>query len=185
MSTSILKSIVKYSFILALPLLLVSCGDDAVDSGSLKATAKMPKPKKVVTAKKVSTEKEAVKTAGELKESLGKRKTGLRNPFQSYITPDVTTYDRVLGPLECCELSLFRLMAVISGVDRPRALIMAPDGKKYITKKGDVMGLRGGKITKIYKNKIIVEESFKDSDGKKMIKEYVEISLPSLENNRR
>ena len=91
---------------------------------------------------------------------------------------------RVLGPLECCELGLFRLMAVISGIDNPRALIMAPDGQKYITKKGDIMGLRGGKITRIYKNKIVIEEKFKDPSGKKMVKELVEIKLPSEERKR-
>ena len=63
-STSILKSIAKYIFILALPLLLVSCGDDAADSGSLRATAKMPRPRRPRLAKKAAAPKEAVKVRG-------------------------------------------------------------------------------------------------------------------------
>jgi Tfp pilus assembly protein PilP len=180
-STSILKSIAKYAFIIAVPLFLISCGDDAANSGSLKATAKMPVPKKAKPVKKAA-ESKAVRKISKVGEA--DVRVGLRNPFQSYITQEVTTDDRVLGPLECCELGLFRLMAVISGIDNSRALIMAPDGQKYITKKGDIMGLRGGKITKIYKNKIVVEEKHKDPSGKKMLKELVEIKLPSDEKKK-
>lgn len=185
MSDSILKSIAKYIFIFALPLLLISCGDDASTSGSLKATARMPVPKKAKATKKVVVAKVAVK-AVIAKDGEDDVRVGLRNPFQSYIIPHTATKDdRVLGPLECCELSLFRLMAVISGIDRPRALIMAPDGKKHITKKGDIMGLRGGKITKIYKNKIVIEEKFRDPSGKRIVKELVELKLPSEEAKKK
>lgn len=179
-------------FIFALPLLLISCGGDAPDSGPIKATAKMPKPKVSAAAKKAAVEKKAAaakKAALDAKKARGGEdghRTGMRNPFQSYIVPTETVKDdRILGPLECCELSLFRLMAVISGTKRPRALVMAPDGEKYITKKGDVMGLRGGKITRIYNNKIVIEERFKDPREGKMVKEIVEIKLPSEEDKKK
>ena len=175
-SSSILKSIAKYVLIFALPIFLISCGDDAVNSGSLKARGKMPVPKKAKPVKKAVVPKKIIKVSKDVEADV---RVGLRNPFQSYIAQEVKTDDRVLGPLECCELGLFRLMAVISGIDNSRALIMAPDGQKYITKKGDIMGLRGGKITKIYKNKIVVEEKHQDPSGKKMLKELVEIKLPS------
>lgn len=185
MSNSILKSIAKYSVIFALPLLLISCGDDGADSGSLRASAKMPVPKKAAPVKQEAVSKVAEKSSADLKADSDKFRAALRNPFQSYNVPEPTKGGRVLGPLECCELGLFRLMAVISGTNRSRALIMAPDGQKYITKKGDVMGLRGGKIIRIYKNKIIVEEKFKGPSGKKMVTELVEIKLPSQEMKKR
>lgn len=146
-----LRSIAKYIIIFALPVFMLSCGgDDAANSGSLKATAKMPVPKRAAP-KKVAPKRAAPVVK---KTSEDVHRTGLRNPFKSFISPKVAKDERVLGPLECCELGLFRLMAVISGNENPRALVMAPDGQKYITKKGDIMGLRGGKITKIYKNKV-------------------------------
>ncbi len=191
MPGSVLKLTAKYILILALPLLLISCGDKAADSGSVKATAKMPKPKVSAAAMKAAAQKKAAaekKAALEAKRAMGTKdghRTGLRNPFQSYIVPEVTKDERILGPLECCELGLFRLMAVISGTKRPRALVMAPDGEKYITKKGDVIGLRGGRITRIYSNKIVVEERFKDPLGGKMVKEIVEIKLPSEDSKKR
>lgn len=191
MPSSILKSITKYILIFVLPLLLLSCGDDAADSGPVRATARMPKPNKAVIARKAMLAKKAAAAKKAEEEArlarLNKEghRTGMRNPFQSYIVPEVAKEERILGPLECCELSLFRLMAVISGTKRPRALIMAPDGEKYITKKGDVMGLRGGRITRIYSNKIVIEERFKDPREGKMIKEIVEIKLPSEEGKKK
>ena len=187
MLNSIFKSIAKYCFIIVLPLLLLSCGDDSASTGSLKASGKMPVAKKAAKVKKEAALKKAAQEAAakSLKPRSSKSTGSLRNPFQSYIMQEDVSDSRVLGPLECCELNLFRLMAVISGIDRPRALIMAPDGQKYITKKGDLMGLRGGKITRIYKNKIVIEEKFKEPGGKKMIKELVELKLPSEDKSKR
>ncbi len=167
-------------FVIIFPLILLSCGGDEAANSDVRAKAKMPVPRKTARKKEVK-KKASVADAG--KAVL--RKT-LRNPFQSYILPVETGVDkRVRGPLECCEIGLFRLVAVISGIDNPRALIMAPDGKKYITKKGDLIGLKAGKILKIAKSKVIVEERFKDSTGGKVVKELVEIKLPSGRDNIR
>jgi type IV pilus assembly protein PilP len=166
--------------VIILPLALISCGDEPADT-NVRATAKMPAPKKVV--KKRAAKKKAVVVA-KAKAGEPAIREALRNPFLSYITPEATTEERVRGPLECCELGLFRLMAVISGIDNPRALIMAPDGKKYITKKGDIIGLKSGKIVKIAKNKVVVEERMKDSSGATVVKEFVEIKLPNNQGKK-
>ncbi|MEE9543593.1 MAG: pilus assembly protein PilP [Thermodesulfobacteriota bacterium] len=184
MSRPICKRLAIFLFVIILPMALVSCGgDEAANSDNVRATVKMPRPKKVVKKK---AEKKTVKTVAVSKNGAPVVREALRNPFQSYMLPaEVIGEERVRGPLECCEIGLFRLMAVISGIDNPRALIMAPDGKKYITKKGDLIGLKSGKIVKIAKNKIVVEERFKDSTVGKVVKEFVEIKLPSSEDKKR
>ena len=173
----ICKRLAIFALVIIVPLILVSCGGDEAANSDVRATAKMPRPKRVIK-KKVEKKKATARSLA----ANGKpvvRET-LRNPFQSYIIPaEAIGEERVRGPLECCEIGLFRLMAVISGVDNPRALIMAPDGKKYITKKGDLIGLKSGKIVKIAKSKVIVEEKFKDSSEGKVVREFVEIRLPS------
>ncbi len=186
MPRPIFRRLALYLLLIILPMVLVSCGgDEVVDSGKVKATAKMPRPKKVVKKK---VEKKKALSEVVYKDGDVPVRSALRNPFQSYIIPAAATEigeERIRGPLECCEIGLFRLMAVISGIDNPRALIMAPDGKKYITKKGDLIGLKAGKIVKIATNKVVVEERFKDSAGGKVLKEFVEIKLPSGDTKKK
>ena len=174
----ICKRLAIFALVIIVPLILVSCGGDEAANSDVRATAKMPRPKRVVEKKAVKKKATARSVNANGKPVV---REALRNPFQSYIIPAgaIGEEERVRGPLECCEIGLFRLMAVISGVDNPRALIMAPDGKKYITKKGDLIGLKAGKIVKIAKSKVIVEEKFKDSSEGKVVREFVEIRLPS------
>lgn len=106
----------------------------------------------------------------------------LRNPFQSHIMlmkPSADAPQKIKGPLECCEVAMFRLMAAVAGVkdSEAYALIQAPDSKRYVIRHGDVMGAREGKVVKITSNSLVVREHTRDQEGKVTSTEDIEIKL--------
>ncbi len=103
-----------------------------------------------------------------------------RNPFQSYIVLMRATEGskKLKGPLECCELSLFKVQAIVVGPDNSFALVQAPDGKRYIVRRGDVLGAMGGKIIRIDAKSITVRE-INMQDGKVISSNDTELKLPA------
>lgn len=107
----------------------------------------------------------------------------LRNPFQSHIVlmkASPAAQHKIRGPLECCELSMFRVMAAVVGVTDSEgfALIQAPDGKRYVVRRGDVLGARDGKVFRIHSTGIVVREHTRDEDGKIKSSEDIELRMP-------
>ena len=104
----------------------------------------------------------------------------LRNPFLSYmIVRQGSKEGSVLikGPLECCEIALFRIQAIMTAGKNPKAMISAPDSKRYMVGIGDTLGIQGGKIIKINEKGITIREYTKDAEGKVIITNDVEIKL--------
>jgi len=80
-------------------------------------------------------------------------------------------------PLEKIEISQLRLRAIIIAASGNRALVEESTGKGYIITTGTYIGRNDGKITKILKDKVIIEEMVEDIEGKMVIQEK-EIKLP-------
>jgi type IV pilus assembly protein PilP len=171
---------VIYIFFLLLPFFLTSCGGEEPQESVIYIKKPAPPPLKP-TPKAEEEEKPAAPQADTVV------KKDMRNPFQTFIVqrgplPGPT---RIKGPLECCDIGLFRVLAVISGMDEPKALVLAPDGKRYSVKKGDIMGTREGRVIAIRGKSIIVEEKTIDTKGKLISTEKVEIGLPEEEREKR
>lgn len=105
-----------------------------------------------------------------------------RNPFQSHIilmkaVPGAP--QKIRGPLECCELSMFKVLAAVVGVSDSEgfALIQAPDGKRYVVRRGDVLGARDGKVIKIHPKGLVIREHTRDEDGKIKSTDDIELRL--------
>lgn len=152
---------------------LASCGGEEPQAPEIQIKKEDAQPLKLEPAVKEEEEAEAAPelTAGEIRD--------MRNPFQTFIvkkTPIGPT--RIKGPLECCELTLFKVLGVVSGTDNPRALVLAPDGKKYSVKTGDRIGIKEGRIIAIEGRNIIVKELTRDDEGAVVTTENVELSLP-------
>jgi len=147
----------KIFFVALLPLLLVACGSE--DSETFVPRRAHPK-------------QAGKKAAEELPPRLEYKKISLekprRNPFLSYIIVKKSREKktRIKGPLECCSLELFRVTAVVLSGDSSYALVQSPDGKRYIVRRGDLMGQRGGRIIKIDSSGIKVREYIRDDDGR-------------------
>jgi type IV pilus assembly protein PilP len=80
-------------------------------------------------------------------------------------------------PLERIDLSQLKLVGIIMASSGNRALVEEANGKGYVIKKGTFIGTSSGKVVKIKKEKVIVEEEFEDAFGKIEIRKR-EIKLP-------
>ncbi len=60
----------------------------------------------------------------------------------------------------------FKLLGVVTGPKRLKAMLLAPDGKTYFVKTKDRIGIRSGVIQKILKDRLIVKEKVINLLGK-------------------
>ena len=70
-----------------------------------------------------------------------------------------------LTPLQKYDISQLKLVAIISSPDGNIGLVEDVAGKGYFLKKGTWIGKNDGKVTKILKDKVIVEEVYQDIFG--------------------
>ncbi len=161
------------SFILAALLAVVACGSEPPPPAPPPAA-----PKPAAAPKPVETKPAEVLPAVEYAYSP----VGKRDPFRS-------TIDEKMGPVESSpgtpncgplckwELEQLRLVAVISGVSNPLAMVEDPQGRGYIVRRGTFVGKRNGKVTQIRSGEIVVTEIYKDQMGKPHVNP-VPIKLP-------
>lgn len=94
---------------------------------------------------------------------------GKPDPFKPFIqlTP-VRELSRTtpLTPLQKYDISQLKLVAIISTPDGNIAMVEDSAGKGYFVKKGTEIGRNDGKVTKILKDRLIVEEIYQDVWGK-------------------
>jgi type IV pilus assembly protein PilP len=108
--------------------------------------------------------------------------SGRRDPFEplTAIKKPIAQADVPLTPLEKFDLGQLRLIGVIIGKGEPRAMVIAPDGKSYILKKGIRVGKNDGRVVGIKADAVLVEERYYDFSGE--IRKSVEsIQLPKRE----
>lgn len=92
-----------------------------------------------------------------------------RDPFMPLILPVEILRKggkRITGTLESYDISDFTVIAIAKKESEYYALVNAPDNKAYTVKKGTIIGLRKGKVTKITSNIITIIEYSKDYLGK-------------------
>lgn len=132
--------------------------------------------------------KKAVKTADPVVQpaDINTGETPDRNPFQSYliVSRGVDGPVKIKGPLECCELNSFKIVAIVVGAadSEGYALIQAPDSKRYVIRKGDVLGTREGRVVRFTSRAVVVREVTKDDEGKVRSSENIELRLPEKQS---
>ncbi len=108
--------------------------------------------------------------------------TGRRDPFEplTLIRKSIVQQDAPLTPLQTYDLGQLRLIGVIVGKGAPRAMVVAPDGKSYILKRGIKVGKNDGTVIGIKRDSVQVEERYYDFSG--VIRKNIEsIQLPKRE----
>jgi type IV pilus assembly protein PilP len=93
---------------------------------------------------------------------------GKPDPFKPFIqlTPSREASRIVpLTPLQKYEVSQLKLVAIISLPEGNIALVEDVTGKGYFVKKGTLIGKNDGKVTKILKDKVVIEEVYQDVFG--------------------
>ncbi|MCB9637426.1 MAG: pilus assembly protein PilP [Myxococcales bacterium] len=77
---------------------------------------------------------------------------------------------RILTPLERYELDSLRVVATITGVANPMAMIEIPEGNRgFIARRGTLIGKNSGRITRIYPDGIVVSEVYRNVIGQRIV----------------
>jgi type IV pilus assembly protein PilP len=144
--------------------LVGGCGGGAPPP-SLPAKTKAPAVEKKEEPARVAEKKE-----GEKKEEkeFTYNPAGKPDPFKPFIqlTP-AKGFSRStpLSPLQKYDISQLKLVAIISAPEGNIALVEDVTGKGYFLKRGTWIGKNDGKVTKILKDKVIIEEAYQDVFG--------------------
>ena len=112
--------------------------------------------------------------------------TDKRDPFQPFIathTPIMPPGEEIpITPLQQYDLSQLKLVAILVGTEEGRAMVEDAEGKGYIVEKGVYVGRNFGKVKAVLKDRVVIEERFKDYMGKVKTKEIVlELHTPGEE----
>ena len=94
---------------------------------------------------------------------------GKRDPFKSFLA-DVETagsgvISRCTTPLGRFELDQLRLVAVVTGLDDPVAMVEAPNGIGYSLRRGACVGRNGGTVAAVRSGEVVVSEWVTRADG--------------------
>ena len=145
--------------------------------GSSSPSSPPPKGKSPFAEKKVGD----VTKVAEKKESEKKVETeyaydpmGKPDPFKPFIqlTPvKASSRSSPLTPLQKYEISQLKLVAIIASPEGNIALVEDSVGKGYFLRKETGIGKNDGKVKKILKNRVVIEEVYEDSFGQKKVNE--------------
>jgi type IV pilus assembly protein PilP len=158
--------------------LMGGCGEGTVPS-SVPSKIRPPSAAK----KKDEPAKVEEKKEPEKKEEYSYNPAGKPDPFKPFIQLVSAKGGSKTGPmtpLQKYDLSQLKLVAIISNPEGNIALVEDVAGKGYFLKKGTWIGKNDGKVTKILKDKVIVEEVYQDIFGQTKTNE-VSIFLHKVE----
>ena len=154
------------SILVLLVFFLVSCGEGTIPTSVPPRGKPLSAEKKKVEPRKVEEQKEVEK---KVETEYAYDPTGIGDPFKPFIqiTPARRSQKNVfLTPLEKYEISQLKLVAIISTPEGNVALIEDSTGKGYFLKKGTGIGKNDGKVKRILKDKVVIEETYEDVLGK-------------------
>lgn len=153
------------------------------------ATAPQPETAHPETAAVQETQTEEIDSGEKAAAETGSLKSSLLdNTFPKYdptgkIDPFVALFSqesdselsesgepkRPLTPLEKIDISQLKLVAIIQARSGNRATVQDGTGKPYILTAGTYIGIKSGIVTKILKDRVVVEEKTKDFLGRENI----------------
>jgi len=170
---------------IAFLFLIGGCGGGAPPSSPPTKTKSPAVEKTKEGAGKVAEKKEPEKKEPDKKEGVeySYNPAGKPDPFKPFI--QLTPVKRASGsfpltPLQKFDISQLKLVAIISTPEGNIALVEDATGKGYFLKKGTLVGKNDGKVTKILKDRVIIEEVYQDVLGRTKTSE-ISLSLHKVE----
>jgi len=99
---------------------------------------------------------------------------GKRDPFHSPIADLIlssangasTSTSSCNQPLCRWDLDQLKLVGIVSGMANPVAMVEDPQGIGHLMRRNSFVGKRGGRVTQIKRDEVVVTEIFKGPDGK-------------------
>lgn len=64
------------------------------------------------------------------------------------------------------DLNEIHLVAIMTGLGAPQAMVVLPNGKTHIIQERDFIGRHNGRVHRISQNEVVVQEAFKDFKGR-------------------
>lgn len=109
---------------------------------------------------------------------------GKRDPFRSFLAEARASGKlldtRCATPLGRFELEQLKLVAVVTGLEDPVAMVQAPSGVGYSVRRGACIGKNGGTVLAVRSGEIVVAEWVIRADGTRDRTQTV-LSLPKRE----
>jgi type IV pilus assembly protein PilP len=171
-------SVLGITLLIVFLFLIGGCGGGTPPS-SLPVKTKSP-----AVAKKEEPPKVAEKKEPEKKEEAeySYNPAGKPDPFKPFIqlSPAREASRTPLTPLQKFDISQLKLVAIISTPEGNIAMVEDATGKGYFLKKGTWIGKNDGKVTKILKDKVIIEEVYQDIFGQRKTNE-ISLFLQKIE----
>jgi len=94
---------------------------------------------------------------------------GKRDPFRSFLTElqrgAGSLATRCATPLGRFELEQLKLVAVVTGLEDPVAMVEAPSGVGYSVRRGACIGKNGGVVAAVRSGEVVVSEWAVRADG--------------------
>ena len=141
-----------------------------------------PKPKSDLTSRQDSKEKHPIKK--EINKTVPYDAIERIDPFESLFKEKPVSVKKKISkkripqtPLERIDLSQLKLVGIMLSENGNKALLEDSSGKGYVVSKGTYIGTNSGKVIRINKDRIVIEEEFEDVFGKTKLRQR-EIKLP-------
>ncbi len=149
----------SYLMVLAAAFALVACG------AQKQAPQRSPGAPRQVAAEGAKAEAPPEQAPHEWSYSS----VGKRDPFRSFLA-EVEAADRGVAsrcatPLGRFEVDQLRLVAVVTGLDDPVAMVEAPNGVGYSLRRGACIGRNGGVIAAVRSGEVVISEWAIRADG--------------------
>ncbi len=155
---------------------LAACGDKPKPA---PAAPKTPASAAAATAAPAAAD---AKKPGEAEWSYSS--AGKRDPFRSFLAEARASGKlldtRCATPLGRFELEQLKLVAVVTGLEDPVAMVQAPTGVGYSVRRGACIGKNGGTVQAVRTGEIVVAEWVVRADGTRDRTQTV-LSLPKRE----
>jgi type IV pilus assembly protein PilP len=162
---------------IAFLLIIVGCEGGKPPSSLPAKTKSLSAEKKEAPAK--ATEKKEPEKKEEAEYSYNP--AGKPDPFKPFIqSASRGSRTAPATPLQKFDISQLKLVAIISTSDGNIALVEDATGKGYFLRKGTWVGKNDGKVTKILKDTVIIQEVYQDIFGQTKTSE-ISLSLHKVE----
>ncbi|HET9597323.1 MAG TPA: pilus assembly protein PilP [Anaeromyxobacteraceae bacterium] len=144
--------------VLAAAFALVACGE-----------TKKPAPRPAAPALAVPAAPRPEAKAEAAAPEWAYSSAGKRDPFRSFLAELAesreTAASRCTTPLGRFDIDQLRLVAVVTGLDDPVAMVQAPNGIGYSIRRGACVGRNGGVISAVRSGEVVVQEWAIRADG--------------------
>ena len=150
-------------FPLALAGALAACGSKPAPPRSA------PPPAMAAAAAAPSADKGAAEAKKPAEPEWSYSSVGKRDPFRSFLSEiergQGSLATRCATPLGRFELDQLKLVAVITGLEDPVAMVEAPSGRGYSVRRGACIGKNGGVVAAVRSGELVVSEWAVRADG--------------------